>query len=57
MRKSLKELEMLRNNLAHTQEIIPDGRHRIVIACNRLDQNLEMVADRWNLLKQLKGRE
>jgi hypothetical protein len=51
-RRTVKELETLRNNLAHTQEIIPDGWQRIVIACSRLDQTLEMIADRWSLLKQ-----
>lgn len=56
MRTAVKELETLRNNLAHTQEIISDGWQRIVIACSRLDQNLEMMADRWNLLKQPKGQ-
>jgi putative nucleotidyltransferase with HDIG domain len=43
MREALKELEMLRNNLAHTQAIIPDGWQRIVIACRRMEQNLETV--------------
>ena len=41
MREALKELEMLRNNLAHTQAIIPHGWQRIVIACCRLEQHLE----------------
>lgn len=40
MREALKELEMLRNNLAHTQEIIPQGWQRIFIACCRLEQNM-----------------
>ncbi|MEW6518664.1 MAG: Swt1 family HEPN domain-containing protein [Thermodesulfobacteriota bacterium] len=41
VREAVKELEMLRNNLAHTQAIIPQGWQRIVIACNRLERNLE----------------
>ncbi|MCD4655173.1 hypothetical protein K8T06_14725 [bacterium] len=45
-RKEIKELESLRNNLAHTQDIIPTGWHRIVIACNRMEQNLEVIADK-----------
>jgi putative nucleotidyltransferase with HDIG domain len=43
MRAAIKELEMLRNNLAHTQAIIPDGWQRIVIACSRMEQSLEKV--------------
>lgn len=43
MREALKELEMLRNNLAHTQAIIPHGWQRIVIACSRMGQNLERI--------------
>ena len=39
-RKAIKEMETLRNNLAHTQEIIPTGWKRIVIACSRIDYNL-----------------
>nr|WP_321464434.1 hypothetical protein [uncultured Desulfobulbus sp.] len=42
-RKALKELESLRNNLAHTQEIIPTGWQRIVVACSRLEHNLEII--------------
>ncbi len=52
MRKAIKELETLRNNLAHTQAIIPDGWQRIVIACSRFDRNLEALADQWPLPKQ-----
>ncbi|MHC1741561.1 MAG: Swt1 family HEPN domain-containing protein [Syntrophobacteraceae bacterium] len=52
MRKAIRELETLRNNLAHTQAIIPDGWQRIVIACNRFDRNLETLADQWPLPKQ-----
>lgn len=40
-RNALKEFESLRNNLAHTQEIIPSGWQRIVIACSRWENNLE----------------
>ncbi len=39
-RNALKEFESLRNNLAHTQEIIPSGWQRIVIACSRWENNL-----------------
>ncbi|RNC68274.1 MAG: hypothetical protein ED859_11070 [Desulfuromonadales bacterium] len=39
--KGLKEIESLRNNLAHTQEIIPDGWQRIAIFTKRLDLLLE----------------
>jgi hypothetical protein len=40
-RKAIKEFESLRNNLAHTQEIIPSGWQQIVIACSRWERNLE----------------
>jgi len=40
VRQAVKELEMLRNNLAHTQAIVPDGWQRIVILCGRMEQNL-----------------
>jgi hypothetical protein len=53
-RKAVNELETLRNNLAHTQEIIPAGWQRIVIACGRLEKNLETITDRLNLLKRPK---
>ena len=43
VRDAIKELEMLRNNLAHTQAIIPQGWKRIVIACSRLERNLERL--------------
>lgn len=48
-RKAVKEIEMLRNNLAHAQEIIPSGWRRIIIACNRWERNLEqmMVPDEF----------
>mgnify|MGYP001210699145 CR=1 FL=1 len=42
-REALKEMETLRNNLAHTQAIIPSGWQRIVIACSRMEQNLERL--------------
>ncbi len=44
-RNAIKELETLRNNLAHTQEIIPSGWQRIIIACSRWESNLERSAD------------
>jgi hypothetical protein len=40
-RNAVKEFESLRNNLAHTQEIIPSGWQRIVIACTRWEDNLD----------------
>ena len=40
-RKAVKEMEILRNNLAHTQDIIPTGWQRIIEACSRLEDNLE----------------
>lgn len=39
--QAAKELESLRNNLAHTQEIIPDGWQRIAIYATRLEFLLE----------------
>ncbi len=45
-RKVIKEMEILRNNLAHVQEIIPTGWKRIVIACSRLDDNLKNLVGR-----------
>jgi putative nucleotidyltransferase with HDIG domain len=44
MREAFKELETLRNNLAHTQAIIPQGWQRIVIACSRMEQNLQRIS-------------
>ena len=44
-RKAIKEMETLRNNLAHTQEIIPAGWQRIITACSRLEDNLENLMD------------
>lgn len=46
-RKSVKELETLRNNLAHTQEIIPTGWQRIVIACSRWEESLGKTMDHF----------
>jgi hypothetical protein len=54
-RRAAKELETLRNNLAHTQQLIPTGWERIVIACSHLEQNLATIADRLTLLKQPKA--
>lgn len=39
--QAAKELEALRNNLAHTQEIIPDGWQRIAVFATRLEVLLE----------------
>lgn len=41
LRESIKELELLRNNLAHTQQIVPSSWQRIVVACSRMEENLE----------------
>ncbi|MGF1526930.1 MAG: hypothetical protein ACFCBW_09075 [Candidatus Competibacterales bacterium] len=51
-RKVIRELETLRNNLAHVQEIIPSGWKRIVIACNRLDDNLKNLLGRLDEISQ-----
>jgi hypothetical protein len=51
-RQAIKEMESLRNNLAHTQEIIPSGWQRIVVACGRMEQNLENFSGRMKLLKK-----
>lgn len=40
-KRALKELEALRNNLAHTQRIVPDGWSRIVLFSSRVDALLE----------------
>jgi hypothetical protein len=50
-RKAIWELESLRNNLAHTQEIVPEDWERIVIACSRFEQNLDAIAAGLNLLE------
>jgi len=52
MRQTFKELESLRNNLAHTQEIVPTGWQRIIIVCSQLETNLEHIVERVHLLKQ-----
>ena len=39
--RALKELESLRNDLAHAQDIIPEGWRRIAIFSQRLDALLE----------------
>ena len=57
MRRAVKEMETIRNNLAHTQEIIPTGWPRIIIACSRWEQNLEKLPERMAQFKQAKARE
>ncbi len=56
-RKAIKELEALRNNLAHTQVIVPDSWQQIVITCSRLEQNLSVLTDRLHLLTQPRESE
>ena len=51
-RKSMKEMETLRNNLAHTQDIVPEGWERIVIACSRFERNLMILTESMNLLSE-----
>jgi hypothetical protein len=51
-RNAVKEFENLRNNLAHTQEIIPSGWQRIVIACSRWETNLGKTADDYHIGKK-----
>ena len=53
-RKAIKDLETLRNNLAHVQAIIPTGWKRIVIACGRLDDNLKNLVQRLDVVSQPK---
>ncbi|MGW8313712.1 MAG: Swt1 family HEPN domain-containing protein [Desulfuromonadales bacterium] len=53
-RTAVKEFEMLRNNLAHTQEIIPSGWQRIVIACSRWESSLEKTVEHF-VSRQKKG--
>ena len=48
-RTAVKEFETLRNNLAHTQEIIPSGWQRIVIACSRWESNLDKTVEDYHL--------
>ena len=40
-REMMKEIESLRNNLAHTQEIIPTGWQQIVLTCSRWEDHME----------------
>jgi hypothetical protein len=54
-RRAVKELENLRNNLAHTQEIIPTGWQRIVVSCSRFEKNLELLAGQLAHLKEKPG--
>jgi hypothetical protein len=49
-RKAIKELEILRNNLAHTQELIPTGWKRIVVACSRMEHNLQNIIKKLDVL-------
>jgi hypothetical protein len=42
-KRALKELEALRNDLAHAQDIVPDGWRRIAIFSQRLDDLLEAL--------------
>ena len=46
-RSAVKEFETLRNNLAHTQEIIPSGWQRIVIACSRWESYLDKSVEHF----------
>lgn len=46
-KKAVHEMQSLRNNLAHTQEIIPTGWHRIVLACSRFEKNLNLLSERF----------
>ena len=48
-RNAFKDFENLRNNLAHTQEIIPSGWQRIVIACSRWEDNLEKIVEDFHI--------
>ncbi len=57
MRRAVKEMETIRNNLAHTQEIIPSGWPRIIIACSRWEQHLEKLPERMAQLQKPKGKE
>ncbi len=49
-RRAFKELELLRNNLAHTQEIVPTGWQRIIITCHHFEQNLELATGKLGFL-------
>ena len=50
-RNAVKDFETLRNNLAHTQEIIPSGWQRIVMACSNWEERLARVAEGYYLEK------
>jgi hypothetical protein len=43
LRRALKELEELRNHLAHAQEIVPSGWGRIAAFTRNLDALLELA--------------
>lgn len=55
-RNAVKEFENLRNNLAHTQEIIPSGWQRIVIACSRWEDNLEKTVEDYHSGQKMSER-
>jgi putative nucleotidyltransferase with HDIG domain len=57
VREAIKEMETLRNNLAHTQAIIPSGWQRIVIACSRMERNLERLTALPALAVEVNGRK
>lgn len=57
MREALKQLETLRNNLAHTQAIIPSGWQRIVIACSRIERGLGNIGQLPGLATNKAGAE
>jgi len=42
-RNRVKEIENLRNNLAHTQQIIPTGWPQIIITCSNWEKRLEGI--------------
>ena len=48
--KAIGELETLRNNLAHTQEIVPVSWQRIVHMCSRFEHNLGTISERMSSL-------
>jgi hypothetical protein len=48
-RQASKEIETLRNNLAHTQEIIPSGWQRIVLFTSNLERILEAISRPLNI--------
>jgi hypothetical protein len=55
-RTAVKEFETLRNNLAHTQEIIPSGWQRIVIACSRWESNLDKTVEDYHFGQKAKTK-